>query len=290
MLDFCDLLLKEGLDLRKVNVVRHRAEVSLRQKFPWIASEHPELFDYYQSTQAPQREKMLLARDYLASFIGLEDGSTVFVGTYRKMGQKHLSRADFEADNRFKRLRDLGCMSFPEQHRIVFDYVELDSFRPLKGKLFIQWGAGLRAFIQVAANRAFPIVRLSEENALVEMLKHPYERRFSIAEIRELPSSWRERMSQWRGIYLITDVSDGARYVGSAYGSENLLQRWRSYAETGHGGNKLLRGRDAANFQFSILELLGMAEDQKGVVDKENSWKERLMSRRADSLLGLNDN
>lgn len=290
MLDLNDLLTKDGIDPAQVNVARHRPEPALRAKFPWIASELPELFDYYQSTQSPTREKMLLNRDYLASFIGLEDGATIFVGVYRKTGQRHLAKAEFEGDPRFVRLRELGCNPYAEASRIVFDFAELDSFKALKGRLFIQWGGGERSFIQVAANRPFPIVQLAEENQLVAELRHPDELVLSAAEIRELPRSWRDRISQWRAIYLITDVGDGARYVGSAYGSENLWQRWTYYVESGHGGNKLLKGREPSNFRFSVLELLAPGEEQDVVLAKEANWKRRLLSRADAWHFGLNDN
>ena len=94
-------------------------------------------------------------------------------------------------------------------------------------------------------------------------------------------------MSQWRGVYLIHDRSDGKAYVGSAYGEENLLGRWRNHAPTGHGGNKLLRRRDPANFRFSILERVSPDAAPADVVRLEASWKERLHTR---SPSGLNDN
>ena len=64
---------------------------------------------------------------------------------------------------------------------------------------------------------------------------------------------WKAALSQWRGIYFIFDESDGKGYVGSAYGTENIVGRWLSYAAGGHGGNKELRNRDPARFRFSIL-------------------------------------
>ncbi|MBL4559231.1 MAG: hypothetical protein JKP98_25855 [Rhodobacteraceae bacterium] len=37
-------------------------------------------------------------------------------------------------------------------------------------------------------------------------------------ELRALPASWAPVLREWRGVYLIVDQTDGARYVGSAYG------------------------------------------------------------------------
>lgn len=290
MLDFGDLLTKATIDGDHVNIARHRPEPALEPRFPWIASERPELFDYYQATQSPQREAMLLKRDYLASFIGLKDGTTIFVGLYRKIGHRPISRDLFQADPRFLMLRELGCGEFKEAYRLLFDFVELEEFKPLKGRLFIRWSGGERSFIQVAGRRPFPIVSLAESNQLVGQLKKPRELLLSLTDIRALPRSWRERISQWRAIYLVTDVTDGARYVGSAYGAENLLQRWENYASKGHGGNKLLKDRNPSNFRFSVLEVLGMTEDKEEVISKESSWKERLLTRVADWHFGLNEN
>ena len=85
----------------------------------------------------------------------------------------------------------------------------------------------------------------------------------------------------------IHDLSDGKSYVGSAYGEENILQRWREYARSGHGGNKHLRGRDATNFRFAILQRLSPDLPDAEVIRAEATWKERLLSRWPS---GLNDN
>ena len=79
------------------------------------------------------------------------------------------------------------------------------------------------------------------------------ELRFTWDELKILPSKWKAALSQWRGIYFIFDESDGKGYVGSAYGTENIVGRWLSYAAGAHGGNKELRNRDPARFRFSIL-------------------------------------
>ena len=290
MLVLSDLLIKCDLSPADVNVVRHRTEIPLRSRFPWIASEKPDLFEYYQSTQSPTRERMLERRSYLASFVGMENGETIFVGVYRKRGARRVSKSEFEADERFQRLSALGCLSYPEEERLFFEFEELEDFRIYKGRLFIGWGEGHRSFIQVADHRKFPITRLSVENELVAELSHPSELLLSVADIRELPAKWRDRISQWRGIYLITDISDGARYVGSAYGVDNLWQRWSEYSISGHGGDALLKTRDAANFRFSVLQLLSPTEEIENVLAMEAGWKRRLLTHRADWGFGLNAN
>lgn len=89
-------------------------------------------------------------------------------------------------------------------------------------------------------------------------------------------------------MYLITDISTGKLYVGSAtaqYGM--LLQRWSSYAANGHGGNveleKLIREKGFVyvkeNFQYSILENYNARMDDQYILKREAWWKETLKSR-----------
>jgi hypothetical protein len=40
-----------------------------------------------------------------------------------------------------------------------------------------------------------------------------------------------------KGIYLISDVKTGKRYIGSAYGDQGIWSRWCDYVASGHGGN-----------------------------------------------------
>jgi len=102
-----------------------------------------------------------------------------------------------------------------------------------------------------------------------------------------LPASRKSTLSELRGIYYIFDVSAGKGYVGSACGEENLLGRWMNYSSSGHGENRLLRAREPQNFRFTILERVSPDLDARQVIQLENSWKERLHTRKP---FGLNDN
>ena len=110
---------------------------------------------------------------------------------------------------------------------------------------------------------------------------------FRWEELGILPVRWKSALSQWRGIYYIFDSSDGKAYVGSAYGEDNLLGRWLNYSTSGHGGNVLLRKRDASTFQFSILQRVSPDAPMTEVVRLETTWKDRLHTRQPN---GLNDN
>jgi len=109
----------------------------------------------------------------------------------------------------------------------------------------------------------------------------------SWSDIAVLPSRWKAALSQWRGVYLIFDKSDGKSYVGSAYGANNVLGRWINYATSGHGGNRLLKSREPQNFQFTILQRVSPDMEPGDVVRLEGTWKERLHTRQPS---GLNEN
>jgi hypothetical protein len=111
--------------------------------------------------------------------------------------------------------------------------------------------------------------------------------------VRESNPSWQSALSNVAGVYLITDTSDGALYVGSAYGGEGIWQRWVAYAKNGHGGNKELKGilndkgdSHAEHFQFSLLEVCDLDSAKEYVIERESHWKKVLKTRE----FGLNKN
>ena len=105
--------------------------------------------------------------------------------------------------------------------------------------------------------------------------------------------SWKTALSNVKGVYLIVDTLTGQQYVGSAYGSECIWQRWSSSAKNGHGGNAELKdlldvhGQEYKyNFKYSILEVCNMNLGSEYIIDRETHWKEVLLTRR----FGLNKN
>ena len=109
---------------------------------------------------------------------------------------------------------------------------------------------------------------------------------------REEPS-WKTALSSVKGVYIITDKSNGKIYVGSAYGESSFWSRWSLYARNGHGGNKELKRiirekglKYASNFQFSILEVRSNITDDEEIIKREAYWKNVLKSRE----FGYNEN
>lgn len=111
--------------------------------------------------------------------------------------------------------------------------------------------------------------------------------------IRQEHLSWRTALGNVSGVYVITDLSNGKQYVGSAYGGVGLWQRWSIYAATGHGGNKMLRelldehgAAYASQFQFSIVEVCDINANPEFVISRESHWKDVLLTRK----YGYNEN
>ncbi len=103
---------------------------------------------------------------------------------------------------------------------------------------------------------------------------------------------WKTALENQKGVYLITDISTGKRYVGSAYGKDMLLGRWRNYVDNGHGGNIDLKGLDReyikSNFKYSVLEIYKSMTNDEVIIGRESYWKRVLLTR--DERFGYNKN
>ena len=95
--------------------------------------------------------------------------------------------------------------------------------------------------------------------------------------------SWKTALQNMKGVYLITDKSNGKLYVGSATGSEMIWGRWKDYLNTGHGGNEELKKLKFEHiqkyFQYTILDIYKPSTDDQDILDREDWWKDVLMSR-----------
>jgi|LSQX01.3.fsa_nt_gb hypothetical protein len=94
---------------------------------------------------------------------------------------------------------------------------------------------------------------------------------------------WKTALSSVKGVYCITDKSNGQLYIGSASGdSGGIWQRWSSYADVTNltGGNKSFEelknaGADHIihNFTYSILEIFDMRTKREDIIHREEYWK-----------------
>lgn len=286
------LLEASGIRPRDVLVFRHRPyEPSLNRIFDRIVSERPDLFDCYQATHAPRTEAALHKASYVASFIRHRASSALFVGLYELTNTRQLTVEECLARPAHRELMTLGMVGFKatdlRESVTEFELSRTDWHAEWRERLIVSWPPPDRAWYRWGDRNEFEVLAITEESVLTPPVPSWDQLVVGWTELALLPAAWRAALSQWRGIYLIIDQADGKQYVGSAYGSENILQRWTGYARSGHGGNKLLRTRDPSGFRFSILQRLSPDLDDASVIAIENTWKERLGSR---SPAGLNEN
>lgn len=96
--------------------------------------------------------------------------------------------------------------------------------------------------------------------------------------------NWKTALQNQKGVYLITDIGNGKKYVGKASGGDMILGRWISYVKNGHGGNvdlkKIKFDYIKRNFKYSILDIYKSNTDDQIILERENWWKEILQSRK----------
>lgn len=291
-LTFNEALISSGVDLNSVVVFRHRPyEPALNRIFEWIAAERPDLYNCYQSTHSSRIEAALVRAKYIASFIRYGGGSAIFVGLHEIRSYRSITKAECIGRPAHQELMSLGMVGIrstdERTHVLDFELSTLDWHADWKGRLIIAWPPPDRSWWRWADRNVFPIEAISIESQFAKQMPDWDELVLAWHELAVLPSSWVAALSHWRGIYLITDTRDGLQYVGSAYGGENILQRWQNYARTGHGGNKHLKGRDPSTFRFAILQRVSPDLPDADVIRAEGRWKDRLLTRWPS---GLNDN
>jgi hypothetical protein len=287
-LNLNDLLDKKGIDPKQVLAFRHwPRELELRHVLGWLAAEQPDVFNAYQQTQYEKQEKAMKKAAYLASFIGYKPHLALFVGLYSIRGSRPISREEFWQIPANIELKKWGMSDFPESSVLLFDLALTDFYALWKGKLVVHWPPPARVWWRWANSNEIPIHSILEDSALVRPMPQWDTITLSWRELCVLPASWRSALEQWRGVYYIFDTSDSKGYVGAAYGEANLLGRCLQYEATGHGGNRLLRKRDPANFRISILQRVSPDMDANDVIQLEGSWKDRLHTR---APFGLNEN
>jgi hypothetical protein len=178
---------------------------------------------------------------------------------------------------------------------VGYDYRTLDEYKKYFGRLIVRY-----------KNKSQNMIRKAEsvinDCEVFEIINDTYEDdgfpgydniNLSWHELNRVieKKDWKTALENQKGVYLITDVESGKRYVGSAYGENMLLGRWKNYVENGHGGNKDLKQLDfeyiKANFRYSILEIYKSTIDDKVIVNREHHWMRILLTK--DKRYGYNN-
>lgn len=264
----------------------------LRSQMPWLAAHRPDLFAAYQAVHNDKVSATIAARPLLASFAATAAGRQLFLGLFRILSAELRPRAEIYADPRFAELardfggRDVGPQRAAEDGSQRFFILDADErMAPLAGRLEVATPAG-RAYARRGDTTDPEVTALYPSPVNGPQMPDWRELVVTPGRLRNLPMEWSLRLGDWRGVYLIVDQRDGARYVGAAYGVENLLGRWRAHLDRNADVPARLAARDPNDFQFSILELTAPTAPADEVIACETAWKTRLHTRQ----WGLNEN
>lgn len=270
------LLIDEGLNPADVRLLRHQTGKVVGRTPYSLWRDDPQAFEAYQSLQAgAPRERSRFRAQYWASFVAPPGGGTLFVGLY---STELLGPAP---DGAICALRGEPIEPGYDLYRCQLSNLLAE----YAGRLAIDWGESTRAWVQRADN---------QDKVIVELTRAFQEETFpgftklirSFSEIETMPITWKEILRASRGVYLLACPHTREHYVGSAYGDEGFLGRWRAYVTNGHGGNVGLRARDASDYLVSILEVAGSSATVEEIITLEANWKLKLHSR--DIGLNLN--
>jgi hypothetical protein len=290
-----NLLLRDsGFDPAQVSMIVHSTNLQpFRDLLPQIVADHTDLFDAYQSVHSQAATSILLGRPFAASFVPLPGRRMVFAGLFHVQSTGAHPVEEIYADPRFARLeQEFGCTDTGPAANVArggrqvrFQLARQDALADLIGRLTIAAPGG-RTYVRLAVNLDADVAGIAEASLMRRPPPDWREMVLSAIELRALPQEWALRLAQWRGVYLIVDQSDGARYVGSAYGTENLHARWQAHVRRDKGITAELAKRDPSRFRFSILERTNPDLPADEVIAIEQNWKARL-----DTLThGLNRN
>ncbi len=174
-----------------------------------------------------------------------------------------------------------------------YEHERLEEFEKYFGRLIVQFHKN-NAFVTLNGNRISDFV-------VKELLPSAFNNDFfpgydkvniSWGELKRVieKETWKTVLQNQKGVYLLTDISNGKKYVGSAYGENMILGRWISYVKTGHGGNvglkQLTFEHIQHNFRYTILDIYKSTINDQIIIERENWWKEVLQSGR----FGYNEN
>jgi hypothetical protein len=211
-------------------------------------------------------------RNYILSLIFKSKGEWIFAGIYKSIGVKPGRIGNPQGFTYKTELYDIGkeligrlIISFEKDFRASY----------LKLEEHIEKFSVCEIARNIYKIESFP--GYSNVHITFDLLRAIYD---------EEEYSWKTALSNVKGIYLISDKTNGKLYVGSASGEFSFWNRWKQYVETGHGGNialrELIRNNKydyTNNFSFSILEICNINTMDDEIFKKESFWKEKLLTR-----------
>ena len=281
ILYFSDILVKAGIDPKKVKLIRH----SLSDKNFKECYDAGKVYEY----TCHQKKDFSKGYEYWVTFIS-DSGTLAKLHSVYKVGG---SRPDTE-ETIPAGLPSTEASHYNGEHAI-FDLERLDVLEEMEDRLTIDWGQSARMWHQKGTTEK-PIISIQPEAKKVftgfENLVKTYDELKEIVDNPKVYDAWYTALSSVYAVYLIVDTETGKQYVGSAYGKDGLWGRWSEYIQTHHGNNKKMKQlicdypERYHAFQFSILQILPKTVTDEEVIRIESLWKSKLLSIR----FGMNDN
>ena len=281
ILYFSDILVKAGIDPKKVKLIRH----SLSDKNFKECYDADKVYEY----TCHQKKDFSKGYEYWVTFIS-GSGTLAKLHSIYKVGA---SIPDTE-ETIPAGLPSTEASHYNGEHAI-FDLERLDVLEEMEGRLTIDWGQSARMWHQKGTTEK-PIISIQPEEKKVftgfENLVKTYDELKEIVDNPEVYDAWYTALSSVYAVYLIVDTETGKQYVGSAYGKDGLWGRWSEYIQTHHGNNKKMKQlicdypERYHAFQFSILQILPKTVTDEEVIRIESLWKSKLLSIK----FGMNDN
>jgi hypothetical protein len=261
-----DILLTSGMDPADVLAIRHTnrpdglPEVSAASSEAVLAYTRRQDARFRVFPERPPRRWLVFMDD------GAHEGAhrSRYFGAYENNGEVIEERTE-----------DARC----------FDLQPSPALAALKNRLVIDWTGPRRWHRRGVLAAEFRVLEIADPQVVpfpgFDRVLLDYR---TLQEVVSDPhySRWHSALSAVKGIYLITDSSNGKHYVGKADGQDGILGRWRAYALNGHGWNKgliALPKNQHRNFMFSILRVFGPEATQKQVDASEIHFKRALLTR-----------
>src|SRR5690606_28195131 len=174
------------------------------------------------------------------------------------------------------------------QNGVGYEYETLTDYEKYLGRLIVKYNNKAQTMIRNAksvidaceVSQIFPVTFDHDLLPGYDKVDVSWDERKRVLE----KDNWKTALQNQKGVYLLTDISNGKKYVGSAYGEHMILGRWRAYVKNGHGGNIGLKpltfDHIKTNFSYSILDIYKSTTDDQAIIERENWWKEVLQTRR----------
>ena len=282
MLTFTDVLSKEGIDPKKVKLIRH----SLTHKNFKECYDCGMIYEY----TCLQKTDFSKGYDYWAVFISGAGTLAKFHSFYRVNGSAPAVNITVPQG-----LPKAVAAYYDDKHA-VFRLEKLNILSDYEDKLTIQWGKSTLSWHQKGTTEK-EIVSLQPDRKMVfpgyEHVILSYDKLKDIVDNPTAYEDWITPLKSIYAVYLIVDTETGKQYVGSAYNTEEgLFGRWSCYVATKHGGNKLMKEELCDHperyhkFQFSILQILPKTLSPDDVIKIETLYKDKLLTKE----FGMNGN